>query len=257
MTDFADWQSGVALVHAAVNQVGQTGHTLGPSGVTSLSPITMTQLALDISFSGSLPASSGTNPFAEMTIQWVDAASGQVTWIESVVFPSGNGVAIQCSASILAKGDQAKISIFNEDGAQTLTYSLAITQHSRPQARDRVYQPVIIGVFGFNQPGGNPEVGEQCNTSPSIAPNSSVTRLMPLSAGKHRVSVANLSGANPMSVAINDAFSGDLIAKWAIPAGSSDMREVNLPASPCQLTLANTAATNTITPNFTSMREDY
>lgn len=257
LPDFPDWAIGHALVHAPVSQVATAFLTLGGAQEVVEPIIGMSQIGLDVYLALEMPTNMGTVPFGQLRFDWTDPTSAQVIWTEEFLLCCGNNNFAQHQMQLLAKGGQVTVSLTNLDSATTLTYQLIVTQHSRPQPKDKGFQLAAVGVNGFNQPGGRPRTGEHCNTSPSIGPNASVTRLMPFSMGKHTFNVANLSGANAMSVSVNDAATNDLITKYAVAANSADVREITLPNSTCQLTLANTQATNTITPNFTSMREDY
>lgn len=255
--DYPDWQAGAVLGHGASSLVGQSTQTLPGGAGVSLGIFSILGLGIDMSLQLAMPINTGTVPFAQLTAQWNDTVTGQLTWVDFYKVACGNASVLTHVIQILTKGDQLSLSLSNFDPAVTLTYNFAATLHGRPQDHDRGMQTTIGGVNGFNQPGGLPQTGEHCNVSTAIGPNANITRLMPFSMGKHRITTSNLSGANNMSVAITDAVSGDLIGKWAVPAGGSDGRDFNLPSAQCLLTLANTQAANTITPNFTSMRQDY
>jgi hypothetical protein len=153
--------------------------------------LTINQPSYDFVLSLTYPAGT-TRPWLMVQFFWTDSAMGTGFLTEETWFVTGGSQGIcQYSGRGLTKGDNLQVIITNLDTAQTVTYTYAITQHSRIVARDDIRATV------FNSPGTSlvaapndlsANILAECEAV-ALGAGANTTFYMPLYAGRARLMV--------------------------------------------------------------------
>lgn len=264
--------NGVPLLRGTTQLGNASGQTLAAlTTITLLNASAINKPGFEAVFKLNLPAGVGTTPFAILVIGWQDAVTGLQVGIKQYVLTAGNGPTQFCTFYISGpcRGNQLQLQLRNMDGAQPLTYSWLFNTTSHIYATDRLLQPTYPGTGpnGYTFPAGNPSKGVLFVSNPSLAPNTSLDRLCAASNAKVKVSIDNgTPNANVAALAFltpnvttlyDEVTVNQSLFKVTAAAGGSSFVEWQCPNGPFIVRMFNTAATNTISPQFVILAEDY
>lgn len=261
-------QGGVPLLRATANLGFAISASIAAAGnllVTQFSPVT--QPGYEGFFQVFLPAASGTVPFCQVDLIWIDAVLNAIIDTETFFITSGNGSANSqlCYIAGPARGDQLSTRVTNLDPAVAVTLTATINQTSHTYSHDRLLQPSYAGTapVGFTNPAGNPAAGVLVSTSPPIGPNGTVSRLIASWNGRATLSVDDGAQANGLNVILADpgtlysTISGMEFAFIPVAAGARAFAEVQMPNGPVLMNMVNIAGVNTITPKVSLLKREY
>jgi hypothetical protein len=279
VTDFPDWQQpdataqrvavrGVPLLRNT-NQLGTaSGQVMAANTMTTLLPLTtITQPGYEGTMVYNMAAGVGTNPFAKVTLQWSDSATGNIAYSETFFITAGNGPANALSFYMTGPcyGNALTVFFTNLDPTNTATLSWVINQTSHLYLHSRVRQGTYAGTApnGFINPNGAPGSNVIAQSHPSIGPNVTTDRLMAVYDVRVNMMVDNGAQANGVNVIIVDPggfFGGGAGAEFtftAVAAGARAQVQLWLPRAPMILRMVNIAGTNTISPQIALVTADY
>lgn len=278
--DFPDWSEarsianeiseiGAPLLRLTRNLGFQSGsNVLGANaGINLFGTVAIDQPGYEAQFTLWYPANSGTMPFAQLTITWIDSVSGQSVATDTFFMTGGNAQASALTYYISgpAKGDKVIFNLQNLDPVQNLSYSFTAGVNSHIYTWDRILQPSYGATApnGFTNPAGTPGVGLIAIMSPLQTPGNTSSRLLAVYNGKVRLNVDNLGQANPVRVTLQDpstlysaVASGNFFADVVINGGTFSTEFV-LPNGPVLLTTNNTGGSGNITPTVSVIKEEY
>lgn len=245
-----------------------TGLALAGAGtVTLLNSVGIAQPSFEAAFTLSMPAGTGTVPFAILGVGWQDAVTGLQVGFKQYALTAGNGPANALTYYLTGpcRGNQLVLTLQNLDPAVTLTYSWLFNTLSYTYTIDRLLQPVYAATApnGFTNPGGNPSKGLLLASAPTLGPNASATRLCAASNAKCKVNIDDSAQLNNWALTISDpgqlynAAASNELYKFNGVAGSVQLNEIQLPNGPTLFTFTNGGATNTILLNVTVTIMEY
>jgi hypothetical protein len=224
--------------------VGQPAGTIGASAtVTPISSQPVSQTGYEIAVSLQVSAAA-TDPGVLATLTWTDSVSGQTVASEQWILGAASAAAQLYCGTGPTKGDTLTITLQNLDPAQSVTYSLSLTQNSRLYVRDDWRQLTNNAVPGQTvNASANPAANLLLSVSTNVAASTAISRLIPLYAG--RVTF-NFQGGNAGSqLEILTAFGAAAFAIYTSPlttiATQEDQVQVDLPREQCVASIFNGA----------------
>jgi hypothetical protein len=236
--------TGVPLLTKVSNVSNTSGTVIAIGGTSSLGPFTFTQPGYEISITA-LSNSAGTvTPFVSVLMTWSDSVSGLIVSQEKWWLAAGNPTAQTYCGTGPSKGDTLNILLTNFVGGNTLTYSLTLTQNSRPYSRDDWRQITNNAVPTFTAPNVDQSSNILCETAPALAANGTVTRILPLFAGL--VTLSYFNGAQALTISVQSidqvvAPSAVGLANFTPAANATSNQQIALPRSNCIIVLTNAA----------------
>ena len=258
---------GIPLLRQTMKLGSANGTTIaGLNSIPLISFSTINQPSYECTFIASLPAASGTVPFAQLTFQWNDSKTGFINDTETFFITSGNGPtnAITTYLSGPCRGDELSVNIFNLDPAQTLTLNWVINSTSHVFTHDRLVQPsyATTAPVGQTNPNGTPSAGLIATINPSVGSNATSTRLLAAYNGKVGVNVNARGQTDNFSYSLVDpgtlyGTAGAIFWSADTPAGGSQMyANINLPNGPVLYQIIN-RSTTAGSPTCTITRDEY
>lgn len=282
MTDFADWQQ----PQAAANAISTTGapalrltNNLGSNASQALSPNTPVQLLNTTNlnqpgyegvFTVTMPAGQGSIPFIKVVIVWTDQTTGLTVGQRTFFMTCGNGQLLSYYIHGPVKGNQVSITATCLDSTITATLGWGFNLTSHVYLSDNIIQTAYgtLAPNGYTNPAGFPNAGLLLDSNPSVAANSTTTRLIAVYSGRAVLGVNNTSasGVN-ISVWLVDPVAsgaglyGNPQSRYAgvqnIGPGATQVVAVALPYGPFNLQIVNLSTTTAATMNIGLVAEDY
>lgn len=278
--DFPDWsearsfaeeiaQFGAPLLRLTAN-LGKNaaGLNIPANSVIDLFPLTnINQPGYELVIGLDSAVNSLTNPFALLTIQWVDSVSGIQLAGDEFMLGAGNAnpSALFYYVSGPCKADQVKMSVENFDGAASMVCRYTANVNSHFYTWDRVFQTQYIGSppHGFTQSGGAPQFGVIAMRQPLIGPGATDATLMAVYNGKVALHVNNVLNANSLYVTLQDPGSlyssgvGTSVFASIVAVGASLDTTLTLPNGPVSLNIKNNGGAGNVQPDVSVIRQDY
>lgn len=245
--------------------VNAAGVLLGASGVgTLVNAVIVNQPSYELSLNLKYTSTSGTIPFVQINVVWFDSSSGLTTYQETYYALIGtSGTPVQTYLTGPCHGNEMTMQIINLDSGQGITYFYVVNATSHIYSKALLLQPVYSTVPNFSNPAGFPDTGVLFASAPSVAPNTTTTRLIAPSASLIDISVDNNGQANGVAVTLTDPSGTGLLygtvstgSLWAqlVAAGvRATFPNVPLPNGPVLLNIRNTGATTNIAPQITGI----
>jgi hypothetical protein len=277
--DFPDWQqpqaiadhisiTGAPLLRLTTPLVSATNQNVGPqSNIFPLTNMPVDQPSYEASFTASLPAASGTVPFVQIQLQWINFATGLLSDVETFFMPAGNGVSnsITCYLSGPCRGSALSVAILNLDPAQNLTLSYDINATSHVYVHDRLFQSAYATTApnGFTNPDGVPTSGVLVATQPTVGPNTSAFRLVACWSGRVMLGMNNAGLANAVVCVLHDpaslysGFTQFGLQRFQVAAGAQFVQETALPNGPVLMEIRNTGSTGNTTTAISLVKVEY
>lgn len=274
--DHADWNTsadralkaytqGAALARKAGADAANTSQVIAGGGSAVLvNLIAWNQPGWEANFQASLPAASGTKPFAKVHYVWFDGVN-LIPVVEDdryISLGNGNLNGIQTGGYGPAKGDVLQVSLINLDPAQSLTVSWSMQQTSHLYPKDKWRQVLYGGIppNGFTYPGGSLPGLVLMSSAPTLLPATPQSFLLGTWQGSARIMIDNTAGANAVKVVVADAV-GDInpAPQWlndTVNAGTRFREDMPFIAKPVLVTLTNTGGAGNISPVITVTATD-
>jgi hypothetical protein len=263
--------NGIPPLRGTNNLGNATGQTIATGvNATLVNVASINKPGFEAVFSISIPAAAGTVPFCILQVIWTDSNTGLTVGQKQYVLVSGNGPSnvLTYYLSGPCRGNQLTVKLRNQDPAQTATVTWAVNQTSHVYLSDRLLQPLYATTapITFTNPNGNPSKGLLFSSTPTIGPNTSVTRLCACSNAKVKVSLDNTVQLNPCALQINTPSATGLYEEAAAPAtllklsaaiGGQASTEWQMPNGAVTIQIFNQAATNNIAPNVNITIVEY
>jgi hypothetical protein len=241
--------AGVPLLTKSTAVDTDTVGAVAAGGTVTRGPFTIGQIGYEISISVKDNA-PGTVPLFRADLTWTDSVSGTTVATERWQFAVGANTA--SSQTIIGtgptKGDTLSIVFTNLDTAgAAVAFSYAINENSRVYTRDDWRQMTTAAVTGFTN-GNSDQAGNfLVNTSPSVPNGTTLSRIIPLYAGK--VTFCFVCNSQPMTLSINSldqsiaaGIGGTQIYQRLVAATTVINDFCTLPRSPCFVSFDNTGA---------------
>lgn len=236
--------SGVSLLSGStlLNNTPSSPITAGNS--TIIGPLSLTQPGYELGITLQMSAAAA-NPSASIFLEWSSSISGLVVAQERWIVGAANGTQKYCGTGP-TKGDTLNITITNQDAAQTLTYSLTLSQNSRTYVRDDWRQITTNTVGSFTNANYDQQENFLFNSSPNVNGNTTISRLLTLYAGDITLCIVN--GINPGTYSIIPSFEPNFngaqgqIFQRTLAINETFNSKVTLPRQNCTLQLTNGAA---------------
>lgn len=277
MTDYPDYQApqahanaiaatGVGLLRFANSKIGVFSHFLsGGATVTLFGPAAWTQPAWTLASFAQSGLGAMTAPWIVYLLTWLDPSGTQVIDIDELIAPIGSsGNAVTVGGNGPAKGEQLMVTVTNQDPSITATYTavMTATSHVFDRPRWRMPQFPSAAPSGFTLPGGDPQRGIVCYSTPAVTVGTPVSRLLGPYFGKWRGQLDTTGAGGPWRldfqdpVGIGEPLNAEL---FSVQAGTNTVTdfELNAPSSPVNVVITNQAASGTATPKLAIVAEDY
>jgi hypothetical protein len=210
-------------------------------------PLQVNQPSYDFALSLTFPAGT-TAPWLMVVLEWTDSAMNigfltKETWF----LPGGNSGICEYAGRGITKGDSLTVTVANLDTAQAATFTYAITQHSRIVPRDDIRSTVFNSPNGFTAVSSDLTANILLMDNENIPNGTNITRIMPLYAGRARITNDMIPQASRIivggaaaSVDPNTVItSGILWDSGAIAANGSVNEVITLPRMPCTARIFN------------------
>jgi len=269
--DYVDWKTSDDRALSIYNQTVPLGRkpsalasgsgSIGPAGINNMVlNLTINQPSFQMLIGFSWPNAAVPTPFASITFQWTDSASGFTVASDEAILPGGVATLDFFYISGPARADVLTIQTANLDLLNILSYSYGISQSSHVYQQFRVQEVSQPAVPQFTRAGQNNPMGIIGSFGANIGAGATQDRLCSAWAGPASISVSNIGSTAPFNVLMLDpgiiaggsplygtANSGILFAT-SVAAGATDKTQLNLPNGPVVLRHVNTgAAAGTLT----------
>lgn len=278
--DFPDWsearsfaeeisQFGAPLLRLTAN-LGKSalGLTIPSNTVSDLFPLTnIDQPGYEIVVGLDSSPASLSNPFALLTVNWIDSVSGiQIAGDEFTVGAgNSNPSGLFYYLSGPCKADQINMTVENMDPSGSMVCRYTANVNSHIYAWDRIFQTQYVGTppHGYQNTGGTPQFGIIALRKPIIPPSGVDTSLLSLYNGKCALHVDNTFGAGSLLVSLQDpaqlygSAAGASVFVFNVASGATLETTCSLPNAPVELALINGSSTNALTPTVSLIRQDY
>src|SRR6266496_3266812 len=263
---------GVPLLRDTINLANTTALALPANAATTLlSNTVIATPSFEGVFSFWMPATTGTIPFAVITMTWQDSFTGLQVGRKAYVVPFGNGStnAVTVYISGPVRGNQLTLTVSNRDPAQagSMTYAFNLTSHL--YLFDKLLQPLYPATSpnGFAQGGGNPSKGLLFASSPAVGAGAgtTVTRMTAASNAKCKFSLdlggapngLNITISTPSSTPLYDEVAaGEVLYRINGTAGAGTTIELQMPNGPLNINMINQGAAG-VNPNVTLTAMEY
>src|SRR6266496_3970870 len=263
---------GVPLLRDTINLANSTALALPANAATTLlSNTVIATPSFEGVFSFWMPATTGTIPFAVITMTWQDSFTGLQVGRKAYVVPFGNGStnAVTVYISGPVRGNQLTLTVSNRDPAQagSMTYAFNLTSHL--YLFDKLLQPLYPATSpnGFAQGGGNPSKGLLFASSPAVGAGAgtTVTRMTAASNAKCKFSLdlggapngLNITISTPSSTPLYDEVAaGEVLYRINGTAGAGTTIELQMPNGPLNINMINQGAAG-VNPNVTLTAMEY
>lgn len=237
------------------------GHT---TTVVNLSAIDQPSfhMVLDLAWLGAVP----TIPFALVSFDWTDSASGFSFQSDTAVLPGGNGSADFYYIDGPARADQVLVSVLNLDPAAVLTYGVGMSQQSGLYPRFTVQETLVPAIPGFTRASSDNQCGIIGSTNDLINVSATNDRLCSTWGGEIKINVDNLAGTVGIQSSIIDpgiitggspllgtAASG-IIWSQTVGAGATSHDTFYAPYGSLVIRTKNTSGASTVQPTVTLAR---
>lgn len=253
---------GTGLLGTATGQVLTSGLS-----TTLVNQAPVLQPGYEALFAVNLPAAAGSLPFLELIFNWFDSGTGLNVDSEFFVLTAGNGPAnqLQYYMSGPVHGDLLSVSAIDLDPIQNMTITWVINQTSHVFEYDKIAQPVYATTapITFTNPSGIPAAGVLFFSTPTIAANTTTSRLVAVWNGVIDLAMDDNGQSGNLVVTFTDpsgqltgGIGSDLFVHL-VTAGNRDQAEVNLPNGPVLLNMRNTSTTASITPQVSGVKRRY
>lgn len=254
--------TGVPLYSKSSLFASRNATSIAANGNLQIGPsTTITQIGYTVGITVKANAAS-LNPFVTVNMIWSDSLTGLVVGTEAWVLAGGTTLGVTYYGTGPTKGDTLEVLIVNDDTLRAMTVSCVVTQNSRVYARDDWRQPTVDTVPGFSNPNQNPPSNQLAQASPSVAVGATVTRLLPLYAGRVFITVIGTTDVISIDIQSLDpsltsgAHVFDQSSGIGVTGGLS--AAFSLPRAVCSLNIINTAASGgAVTVPVSIVIEEY
>lgn len=171
--------TGVPLLSLPGTMLASTAINIAGGGTQTIANLPITQLGYEIELLLQIP-NTATIPFLDVVLKWTDATGNNTVARERWMLSCGSAVNYDYIGTGPTKGSILKITLNNQDPAQTITGSLIVLSNSRIYQRDRWIANQTQSVPTFTATTGDPlrEILGQIEGI-SVAAGTTATRLFP------------------------------------------------------------------------------
>lgn len=264
-TDYADWNTSADRALSIFNQTVPLGRkpvgvangnsAIAPSATTTLvNAVTINQPSFHmlIGFSYALPATP--IPFADLTFQWTDSASGFSVFSDEAIIPGGVAALDWHYICGPARADVLTVKAKNLDAGNIVSYSFGMSQSSHLYQNFRVMEVGNPAIPQFTRAGAENQMGVLASFGVNIGAGATQDRLSSAWGGPAVINVDNTASAQGVTVKLLDpgivaggsplygiANTGVI---WAdtLAAGTMVSDPINLPNGPVVVRHTNNGA---------------
>jgi len=216
-----------------------------PSSTTiTLYAGSVSQIGYEISINVQAPGATG-QPVLRLLATWIESATGQTVAQEEWTVFSATAPNFQTYYGTGAtKGDTLNLTILNEDTVQSQVVKFNLTQNSCVYTRDDWRQQTKNSVPGFTLATFDNPGNVFCASAPNVAAGSTVTRLLPLYAGRVTFTAVIPAANGTVNITDPDSTLGTsnvYNGPAAGGAGAVQNFQADLPRSNCLLSLTSAA----------------
>ena len=201
-----------------------------------------------------------------VTMTWLDPTQALATGFRHFYLSCGNGAGNLLSYYITGpcRGAQVNVFVTNLDPSITASLQWSFNLTSHVYLTDRITQETFAATApnGFGNPGGDPAAGQLALALPTVAANTTATRLCAVRNGKAVLAVDLPQSGVPMVISLNDP-AGIYLPTTTVRMGTMRLTgpvtqsiEVALPNGPVNLSMINSSTTTAGIPNVSLTASD-